>query len=80
MINHSGDIKTRTFGIEIEMCNLERSKVSLPSGYKWSSEEEIVNTDGSSNKQFGGEVNTPALAEVLSHRPPIPMCISMPEI
>ena len=61
MINHSGDIKTRTFGIEIEMCNLERSKVSLPSGYKWSSEEEIVNTDGSSNKQFGGEVNTPPL-------------------
>lgn len=61
MINLSEDIKTRTFGIEIEMCNLERSKVSLPPGYKWSAEEEIVNTDGSSNKQFGGEVNTPPL-------------------
>lgn len=59
MINLSEDIKTRTFGIEIEMCNLERAKVSLPPGYKWSAEEEIVNTDGSSNKQFGGEVNTP---------------------
>ncbi|MBD5319371.1 MAG: hypothetical protein HDS07_00500 [Bacteroides sp.] len=55
------DIKTRTFGIEIEMCNLERAKVSLPPGYSWSEEEEIVNTDGSSNKKFGGEVNTPPL-------------------
>lgn len=55
------DIKTRTFGIEIEMCNLERAKVSLPQGYSWSKEEEIVNTDASCNKQFGGEVNTPPL-------------------
>lgn len=61
MINPESDIKTRTFGIEIEMCNLERAKVSLPPGYSWSSEEEIVNTDGSSNKKFGGEVNTPPL-------------------
>lgn len=55
------DIKTRTFGIEIEMCNLDRSKVLLPAGYSWSKDEEIVNTDGSSNKRFGGEVNTPPL-------------------
>lgn len=55
------DIKNRTFGIEIEMCNLERAKVSLPQGYSWSKEEEIVNTDASCNKQFGGEVNTPPL-------------------
>lgn len=60
-MNPESDIKTRTFGIEIEMCNLERAKVSLPPGYSWSSEEEIVNTDGSSNKRFGGEVNTPPL-------------------
>ena len=53
------DIKTRTFGVEIEMCNLDRSKVVLPEGYSWSKDEEIVNTDGSSNKKFGGEVNTP---------------------
>lgn len=58
MIN---DIKTRTFGIEIEMCNLDRSKVSLPQGYSWSKDEDIVNTDGSENKRFGGEVNTPPL-------------------
>ena len=55
------DIKTRTFGVEIEMCNLDRSKVFLPEGYSWSKDEEIVNTDGSSNKKFGGEVNTPPL-------------------
>lgn len=60
-MNPESDIKTRTFGLEIEMCNLERSKVSLPPGYSWSAEEEIVNTDGSSNKRFGGEVNTPPL-------------------
>lgn len=55
------DIKNRTFGIEIEMCNLERAKVTLPEGYSWSKEESIDNTDCSSNKQFGGEVNTPPL-------------------
>lgn len=53
------DIQDRTFGIEIEMCNLERSKVSLPEGYSWSKDEQIYNTDGSTNKSFGGEVNTP---------------------
>lgn len=54
-------IQDRTFGIEIEMCNLERSKVSLPEGYSWSKDEQIYNTDGSTNKSFGGEVNTPPL-------------------
>lgn len=55
------DIQDRTFGIEIEMCNLERSKVSLSEGYSWSKDEQIYNTDGSTNKSFGGEVNTPPL-------------------
>ena len=55
------DIQDRTFGIEIEMCNLERSKVSLPEGYSWSKDEQIYNTDGSTNKSFGGEVNTPPI-------------------
>lgn len=55
------DIQERTFGIEIEMCNLERSKVSLPKGYSWSKDEQIYNTDGSTNKSFGGEVNTPPI-------------------
>lgn len=57
----NSDLRTRTFGIEIEMCNLDRQLVKLPDGYSWSKEEEIVNTDGSSNKRFGGEVNTPPL-------------------
>lgn len=43
------------------MCNLERSKVALPEGYSWSKDEQIYNTDGSTNKSFGGEVNTPPL-------------------
>lgn len=60
-MNKTSDISTRTFGIEIEMCNLERDKVALPNGYSWSKEEDIVNTDGSENKRFGGEVNTPPL-------------------
>lgn len=55
------DIQDRTFGIEIEMCNLERSKVALPEGYSWSKDEQIYNTDGSTNKSFGGEVNTQPL-------------------
>lgn len=60
-MNVDSDIKNRTFGIEIEMCNLERAKVSLPEGYAWSKDENIDNTDCSCNKQFGGEVNTPPL-------------------
>ena len=60
-MNVDSDIKNRTFGIEIEMCNLERAKVTLLEGYSWSKEESIDNTDCSSNKQFGGEVNTPPL-------------------
>lgn len=61
MQGFSEDIKTRTFGVEIEMCNLDRSKVTLPDGYTWSKDEDIVNTDGSENKRYGGEVNTPPL-------------------
>lgn len=60
-MNVDSDIKNRTFGIEIEMCNLERAKVTLPEGYSWSKEESIDYTDCSSNKQFGGEENTPPL-------------------
>lgn len=55
------DLFERTFGVEIEMCNLDRLQVSLPLGYSWSKDEDIVNTDGSENKRFGGEVNTPPI-------------------
>lgn len=43
------------------MCNLDRQLVALPDGYYWSKEEDIVNTNGSENRKFGGEVNTPPL-------------------
>jgi len=58
----NSDLRTRTFGIEIEMCNLDRQLVTLPDGYSWSKDEDIVNTDGSENKKYGGEVNTPPLS------------------
>lgn len=61
MTDFVSDIRKRSFGIEIEMCNVERSKVELPEGYLWSKEENIFNTDGTSNRNFGGEVNTPPL-------------------
>lgn len=52
-------LSERTFGIEIEMCNLDRNLVSLPTGYSWSRDEKIVNTDTTINSRYGGEVNTP---------------------
>jgi hypothetical protein len=55
-------ILQRTFGMEIEMCNVDRTRVSLPAGYSWSEDEQIFNTDGQLSKQFGGEVNTPPLS------------------
>ena len=54
-------ITERTFGMEIEMCNVDRTRVSLPPGYTWSSDEQIFNTDGQVSRQYGGEVNTPPL-------------------
>lgn len=55
------DIKTRTFGLEIEMCNFDKKKVELPEGYVFSKTEQIVNTDGKTSSRYGGEVNTPPL-------------------
>lgn len=54
-------VNDRTFGIEIEMCNVDREKVTLPHGYTWSQDEKIFNTNGRLSKRFGGEVNTPPL-------------------
>lgn len=51
----------RTFGLEIEMCNVDRKAVTLPEGYSWSEDEHIFNTDATESKRFGGEVNTPPL-------------------
>lgn len=60
-MNAVEDIKTRTFGLEIEMCNFDKSKVVLPAGFEYSREEQIYNTDGIYDSRFGGEVNTPPL-------------------
>ncbi len=54
-------ISERTFGLEVEMCNVDRQAVSLPAGYSWSKDEQIFNTDGSVSPRYGGEVNTPPL-------------------
>lgn len=58
------NILERTFGLEIEMADVEKSKVLLPKGYSWSKDEIVHNTDGTLgrfNSQFGGEINTPPL-------------------
>lgn len=60
-MNALEDIKTRTFGVEIEMCDFDRSKVTLPYGFEWNKDEQIWNTDATYNSRFGGEINTPPL-------------------
>lgn len=60
-MNISEDIKTRTFGVEIEMCNFDRTKISLPNGFVWDEEEKINNTDSFIDKRYGGEVNSPPM-------------------
>ena len=55
----------RTFGFELEMADVNKSEVCLPTGYSWSEDETITNTDGkivnSRTSMFGGELNTPPL-------------------
>lgn len=58
------NIYDRTFGFEFEVADVEKSRVALPSGYSWSKEETIVNSDGrivKSSFPIGGELNTPPL-------------------
>lgn len=58
------NIYNRTFGFEFEVADVEKSRVTLPSGYSWSKEETIVNSDGrivKSSFPRGGELNTPPL-------------------
>lgn len=57
-------ISKRTFGIEFEFADVEKSKVNLPKGFVWNKEETITNTNltkGSGSSKFGGEINTPPL-------------------
>ena len=55
------DIKTRTFGVEIEMCNFDRQAIILPNGFEWDEEEKINNTDSFIDKRYGGEINSSPL-------------------
>ena len=55
------DINTRTFGVEIEMSNFDKQKITLPSGFEWDEEEKINNTDSCVDSRFGGEINSSPL-------------------
>ena len=57
-------ITERTFGLEIEYADVDKSKVFFPQGYEWDEEEFIFNTDGTKgtpSHRFGGEINTPPM-------------------
>lgn len=57
-------ITERTFGLEIEYADVDKSKVFFPQGYEWDEEEFIFNTDGTKgtpSRRFGGEINTPPM-------------------
>lgn len=69
------NILDRTFGLEIEIADVEKSKVALPYGYSWSEDEIVHNTDGTKGRfisPFGGEINTPPLR--VSHSSLIELC------
>lgn len=57
-------ITERTFGLELEYANVEKTKVIMPSGYTWDEDEVVHNSDGSKGThayKYGGEINTPPL-------------------
>lgn len=57
-------ITERTFGIELELANVEKRKIYFPSDYTWDEEEVIHNTDGTRgtiSARYGGEINTPPM-------------------
>jgi hypothetical protein len=57
-------ILERTFGLEVEFVNVEKRKVFLPTGFTWSKDEVVHNTDGTNgtfSNLYGGEINTPPL-------------------
>ncbi|MDD3404958.1 MAG: amidoligase family protein [Paludibacteraceae bacterium] len=62
----------RTIGFELEVANVDKSKVTLPEGYSWSEDETIVNTNGkivkSRTSLFGGELNTRPMSLCQSDR------------
>ena len=64
-------ITERTIGFELEIADVEKNMVSLPSGYSWSKDETIINTNGKavkSSSSYGGELNTRPLKLCQSDR------------
>lgn len=58
------ELLQRTFGLEIELSDMDKSQVKMPSGYSWDEEEVIHNTNGTRGTvtyRYGGEINTPPL-------------------
>ena len=56
-------VSDRTFGLELEFADGDKTKISLPPGYKWTDNKLTMmnNSDGSAvthHGQFGGEINT----------------------
>lgn len=67
-------ITERTFGIELEYADMDKSKIIMPEGFGWDEEEVIHNTDmtrGTVTYQYGGEINTPPM--LLNHETTDPM-------
>lgn len=57
-------ISERTFGLEIEMSDVCKSKLKLPDGYSFDKEEHLFNSDltiSSASLRYGCEVNTKPL-------------------
>ncbi len=57
------NIKNRTFGMELEFADADKTLIELPSGYKWTDNKMTFmhNSDGSTvthSGRYGGEINT----------------------
>lgn len=58
------ELYDRTFGIEFEYADVDKSNVVLPQGFTWNGEEFITLTTGkraTASARYGGEINTPPL-------------------
>ena len=63
------DYLNRTYGLELEFGDVDRRKIKLPSGWKWSMDERsIVNSNATKSTptgDIGGELNTKPLKRTL---------------
>ncbi|MBE6244248.1 MAG: hypothetical protein E7108_01835 [Bacteroidales bacterium] len=57
-------ISDRTFGLELELADVYRERVTMPPGFKWDDLEIVQNTDMSEGRKkvpIGGELNSPPM-------------------